>query len=94
MSTDHELYKDQKHLLSLWEGSSEFTLMVFEQDESRHPKEGDGICIIDFPEGKRLTAEQVVDIAMKMMQPTLYNVEDPKKFFKEVILKKVNSLFV
>lgn len=93
MSTDYELFKDEKHELSLMEGSSRFSILVKEEDEVRHAPEG--VCLIDFPERKGgLSAEEVIDIAVKMMQPTLYNVEDPQKFFKDVILKKVNELHV
>lgn len=94
MSTDYELYKDGTHECWIIEGSSQFTIGVKEEDPVRHPDVEDGICIIDFPRGRSLTAEEVVDMAMKLIQPTLYNVEDPEKFFKEVILKKVKALHV
>lgn len=49
---------------------------------------------IAFLETKRLTAEEVVDIAMKLLQPTLYNVSDPPAFMRDVIQKKLSQLFV
>jgi hypothetical protein len=94
VSTDYPLYKDGTHELWVCEGSSEFTIGITEEDKNRHPDVPDGICILSFPDGRSLTAEEVVDIAVKLLQPTLYNVEDPQKFFKEVILKKVNELHV
>jgi hypothetical protein len=37
--------------------------------------------------GERLTAEELVDIAIKILHPALYNVADPKEFHKQIIQK-------
>lgn len=39
-----------------------------------------------------LTAEEVIDIAIKMLQPVLYNVKDPKQV-KAEILGRVEKLY-
>lgn len=91
MSTDYKLLEDGTHEFSIVESSSGFTLAVIENDQKRHP-DSDGICIITFPRGPRLDAEQVIDVAVKMIQPTLWNVKDPSKL-KELILQKINSIF-
>lgn len=41
-----------------------------------------------------LSAEEVVDIAMKLLQPALYNVADPRAFMETVIKKRLGELFV
>lgn len=35
----------------------------------------------------RLSADEVVDLAMKLIQPTLYNVADPKAFMESIRAK-------
>lgn len=90
MSTDYELYKDPKYEFTIDEGSSKFTFSLVERDGARHA-DSEGVCIISFPD-KNMSAEQVVDVAMRMLQPLLYNVEDPEEF-KKLILKKVSALW-
>jgi len=92
MSTEYLLYKDGKHKIELVEGSSEFDLVITEDDPVRHLAD-DGICIISVPE-RSMTADQVVDLAVKMLQPVLYNVKDPPKYFEEIIQKMRRTLFV
>lgn len=41
-----------------------------------------------------LTAEELVVMAMKMIQPVFYNVPDSKKFFDEVLMREIGKLFV
>lgn len=93
MSTEYELFKNDKHKIELVEGSSEFELVITETDPVRHPESDDGICIISIPE-KAMTADQVVDLAVKMLQPVLYNVQDPPKYFEEIVQKMRRTLFV
>jgi hypothetical protein len=95
VSTDYKLYEDDRYELYLWEGSSRFSLMAIERSSQSEIDSDDDRSCIDIPSKSkgRLEAEEVVEIAVKMIQPTLYNVEDPEKFFREVVLKKINELF-
>ncbi len=92
MSTDYKLFEDRKHEFYICESSSQFEIGIVERDAIRHP-DSDGVCMISIPDTEALTAEQVVEIAVKMIQPTLYNVENPDKFFSDVILPKIHKLF-
>lgn len=88
MSTEYTLFEETTveysgGRLALTERSSKFDLDYF-------PERGDDYS----PIARSLTAEQVVDVAMKLLQPTLYNVEDPEKFMKDVIEVKLKELFV
>lgn len=66
MSTQYFLIKNEsdEELLHLDERSSKFQICVTKE----------------FTDSPRFTAEEVVEVAMRLLQPTLYNVEDPKAF--------------
>jgi hypothetical protein len=84
MSTEYRLFKNSKAEVWLDESSSQFTLVC--------DIRGIDEC---FSLSDRMDAEEVVDLAIKLLQAILYNVEDPRKFFTDVILKKiVNGLFI
>jgi len=97
MSTSFELYEQQrdkhsrKTTLSIGERSTLFDITMVSQEAEGIDPEGYETVECEL---ERLTAEEVVDIAMKMIQPTLYNVADPKAFMRDVIRKKLDALFV
>ena len=87
MSTDYDCWDRDGIRIWIWEGSSQFRIGMDNKN-----------CVDAYynsetieTRGERLTPEQVVEIALKLLQPTLYNVEDPKKFHEEII-KKVREL--
>ncbi len=88
MSTQYPVYKEGDSLLEVDERSSRFDL-------NGAVKVTGGDYQLTWTSGvASMTAEELVEVAVKMIQPTLYNVEDPRKFFDEVIMKKVQGLFV
>jgi hypothetical protein len=83
MSTEYEVFKNDHFTLSLEESSSKFSLVT--------RRSNDSTC---WHEENFMTPERIVDLAMKLLQPTLYNVPDPKTFMENVIKKKLAGLFV
>lgn len=90
MSTDYVAFERDGVELSLWEGSSQFRICMHEKLEKPMINTTFDNHTIET-RGERLTSEEVVDIAIKLIHPTLYNVEDPKKFQEEII-KKIQAL--
>lgn len=91
MSTQYTIYEKELNetniKLEIDERSSRFDLVMTE----RRPKHR---YQIDTGSVGRMSAEELVDMAVKMIQPTLYNVEDPGAFFDNVIMKKIKELYV
>lgn len=80
MSTDYVAFERDGIEISVWEGSSQFRIIMSEHG----PGYDDGVAIIET-KGERLTAEELVDVAIKILHPALYNVEDPKAFHEKVV---------
>jgi hypothetical protein len=79
-------FEDSTTRFSISEQSTVFDLSM--QQINRSGEE------VAYLEVEKLTAEQIVDVAMKMLQPTLYHVADPKDFMENVIKRKLAELFV
>ncbi len=83
MSTQFTILNSLYYELVLDERSCVFDLDIFTRDDS--------LAVTSIAAG--LTPDEVVDIAMRLIQPTLYNVDDPKAFM-EGIKEKLGRLFV
>lgn len=85
MSTQFPIYKGKQLELEIDERSTKFELGAY----------------ITMPDGEvimsdepLLEPEEIIDIAMKMIQPTLYHVDNPRDFMENVIKVKLAKLFV
>lgn len=83
MSTEHVVIEGDRIRVVLDERSSLFDL---DFDDEVH---GDRFTI-----KPKMTSLEVVDMAMRLLQPTLYNVSDPKLFMENVIKPALEKLYV
>lgn len=84
MSTQYRCVEKDGCFLEVDERSSRFDIDIFEGNDL----DAEHVAAVSG-----LSAEELVECAVKMIQPALYNVENPEQFFKDVVLKKINSLF-
>lgn len=80
MSTEYRIHKDVRAGLEISERSSRLQIGLTTKEATTWTEP--------------MTPEQLVDVAVRMIQPALYNVSDPAKFYKEVILAKIQKLWV
>lgn len=83
MSSEYKMHRGKNVTFEIVESSSRFALVL--EDNSN------AICVST---GCILSQEDLVKLAVKMMQLALYNVEDPKEFMDKVILEYIKKLFV